>query len=110
MTVSVVSLASCIAFAVQVIITDLAQHSCSESRQRATVALLSRAWTRAHCVVSKCLESADGEWGPWHLDQESGENGVNWNERLWPVWAGYKGVSKGVGAVKSLFGSLRRSS
>ena len=57
-----------------------------------------------------CAGSADGEWGPWHLDQESGENGVNWNERLWPVWAGYKGVSKGVGAVKSLFGSLRRSS
>ena len=55
------------------------------------------------------LPSADGEWGPWHLDQESGENGVHWNERLWPVWAGYKGVSKGVSAVKSLVGSLWRS-
>ncbi len=61
-------------------------------------------------TISKFAGSADGDWGPWHLDQESGENGVNWNERLWPVWAGYKGVSKGVGAVKSLFGSLRRSS
>lgn len=45
---------------------------------------------------------ADGGWGQWHLDQRSGENGVNWSERLWPVWVGYKGVSKGVAAARSV--------
>ena len=47
---------------------------------------------------------ADGEWGQWHLDQRSGDNGVKWNEQLWPVWAGYNGVSKGVKAFSSLLG------
>lgn len=50
-----------------------------------------------------------GEWGGWQLQGKSGDDGVFWTERFWPVyqtWHSFSQVSKGVSAVASNVKSL----